>query len=567
MIVGSLLADLEARAKAGEVDAIRGLKELDLLREMHDKKQVNLVFKEERSYRYGKTPDLDGIVRDVALTEHGILFTRDAVQAQVARIMGVGVRYLPPEQDMEVKWIDDYFDDDVMSVHLRAGTRPRVKRGTPGNMCIQELCEEISGEIELRLLGSEIIERCHSSSEGFLELERGGSTVVQLENMRIVIAQPPFADGYEITAARPVARIPLDQYRLSDQMKERVVEKKRGIILAGPPGAGKSTLAQSIAEYLLENQRIVKTMEKPRDLQVPHEITQYTDLDGSFENTAEVLLLVRPDYTIFDEVRKTPDFNVFADMRLAGVGMVGVTHANRGIDAIQRLLSRVELGMVPQVVDTVIFVDAGEIAQVYDISFTVKVPFGMTEQDLARPVIEVKDFEKGVAEYEIYSYGEQVVVMPVKDTMEGQEPLWELAARFIEEDMGQYVRGRVVCQVDSSHGVTVYVPDHQIPVVLGSGGERIRGFEDSYGVRIDVRPSVDRKKRQGPRSIELVEEGNRVVLQAYGKSGEEVDIHVDGAYLTTATVGSDGTLKMRKSTPAGTALLKALKGSCDITLR
>ena len=77
------------------------------------------------------------------------------------------------------------------------------------------------------------------------------------------------------------------------------------------------------------------------------------------EKTADVLLLVRPDYTIYDEVRKTRDFEIFADMRLAGVGMIGVVHANRAIDAVQRLIGRVELGVIPQVVDTVIFIDKG----------------------------------------------------------------------------------------------------------------------------------------------------------------------------------------------------------------
>ena len=37
----------------------------------------------------------------------------------------------------------------------------------------------------------------------------------------------------------------------------------------------------------------------------------------------------------------------------------------------------------------------------------------MTEQDLARPVITIADFETGKVEYEIYTYGEQVVVIPI----------------------------------------------------------------------------------------------------------------------------------------------------------
>ena len=81
-------------------------------------------------------------------------------------------------------------------------------------------------------------------------------------------------------------------------------------------------------------------MESPRDLQVGDTITQYAPLEGDMENTADILLLVRPDFTIYDELRKNHDFKIFADMRLAGVGMIGVVHATRPIDAIQRIANR-----------------------------------------------------------------------------------------------------------------------------------------------------------------------------------------------------------------------------------
>ena len=51
-------------------------------------------------------------------------------------------------------------------------------------------------------------------------------------------------------------------------------------------------------------------------------VTQYGPLEGSFEKAVEyILLLVRPDYTIFDEIRRAHDFGVFSDMRLAGVAL------------------------------------------------------------------------------------------------------------------------------------------------------------------------------------------------------------------------------------------------------
>ena len=51
---------------------------------------------------------------------------------------------------------------------------------------------------------------------------------------------------------------------------------------------------------------------------------------------------------------------------------------------------------------------------------TVKVPTGMKEADLARPVIEVRDAETGELKNEIYTYGEQTIVMDM-DLVNGTE--------------------------------------------------------------------------------------------------------------------------------------------------
>ena len=194
---------------------------------------------------------------------------------------------------------------------------------------------------------------------------------------------------------------------------KRLTDKAEGILISGPPGSGKSTLASGMANYYYSKKKIVKTFESPRDLQVDEGITQYTKLDGSFENSADILLLVRPDYTIFDEVRRRQDFHIFSDLRLAGVGMVGVLHANSPIDAIQRFIGKIELGTIPSVIDTVVFVKDGQISKVYGLSLKVKVPSGMFERDLARPVIEIQDFETSRLEYEIYTFGEENVIIPV----------------------------------------------------------------------------------------------------------------------------------------------------------
>ena len=230
---------------------------------------------------------------------------------------------------------------------------------------------------------------------------------------RITITRPPFSDAIEITIVHPIIKLSLDDYGISEKLMNRLTEKAEGILISGPPGSGKSTLASGLANYYHNQNKIVKTFESPRDLQVDEGVTQYTKLDGSFENSADILLLVRPDYTIFDEVRRRQDFHIFSDLRLAGVGMVGVLHANSPIDAVQRFIGKIELGTIPSVIDTVVFVKDGEIKKVYGLRLKVKVPSGMFERDLARPVIEIQDFETQNLEYEIYTFGEENVIIPV----------------------------------------------------------------------------------------------------------------------------------------------------------
>jgi ATPase len=573
IVPNAVLALLEAQAVRGQETGYTGLNELKRLQQLAWEGQIELVFKGDRPrfdpLRLLETGELHAMIRAVAEDEDAVLLTSSRSQALISEAQGLPMQFLGATTDsrgLEQLSIMQFFDEQTMSVHLRAKTRPKAKRGAPGRMKVVPLRDEPMTEKELERIAREIVEVAKGHPEGFIEMDAGGSTVVQLKNLRIAIARPPFSDALEITVVRPVVHKKLDEYRHADLLKERLRERSRGVLVSGAPGAGKSTFVQGIAEYLQESGWILKTMEKPRDLELSEEITQYTALNGEMKKTADVLLLVRPDYTIFDEMRVDEDFEVFADMRLAGVGMIGVVHATRGIDAVQRLIGRVDLGMIPQVVDTVVFIEAGDVKEIYEVEFTVKVPSGMGDTDLARPVIEIREFESKALFYEIYSFGEQVVVMPVKEVV-SEKPVWKLATSALEHELRRVIRGPFTVEIRSDNKATLYVDEDQIPMILGRGGSRIRELEAELGIGLDVR-SFDEMETTLQHDIDIEVSDRHVILDLDPNlRGRNIEIVVDGEPVFIGSVSRTGSIKLVRGSEPAERIYEAHRSGGTIRVR
>ena len=566
VIPEAVVAELEAQANHGRDTGVKGLEELRRLSELAKSGKIELEYVGVRpnldQIKLAGGGEIDAMIRDVALEIGASFITSDGTQFKVAQAMGIDVEYVRPQRDpIKQLSLEKYFTDDTLSIHLKEGTIPMAKRGKVGDFSLVRIADKPLTERELRDISREIFDRVKVDPEGYIELEKIGASVIQLGPMRIAIAKPPFSDGLEITAVRPVAKVDFDSYKHSAMLKERLKESQRGLLIAGPPGSGKSTFAAGMAEYLFKCNYVVKTLESPRDLQVPPEITQYGPLEGSMEASADILLLVRPDYTIYDEIRKTKDFMVFADMRLAGVGMIGVVHANKPIDALQRLLGRVEMGMIPQVVDTVVFIEKGEVTRVHDVEFVVKVPAGMVEADLARPVIVVRDFETGIAEYEMYTYGEEIVVMPVTKAV--KKPSWKLASREIEKELSHHVRGPVDVEMLTDSSAVIRVPHDEAARVIGKSGKNIEQIEKTLGMHIDVR-TRDEASSLSPR---IEDTAKHLILWLDECAGESVDIYIGGDMIFTATVGRKGDLKIAKASEMAKHILKIVKRGERIEVR
>ncbi len=615
VIPEAVMSELEHQASQGHESGVTGIDEVGKLQDLATQRGARVLFAGERPHprdlERENLTELRQLAREVAEEMSAQLVTSDRVQAHVSRARGLNVWYLhayaeDEEPDIEDLELVQYFEDDVMSVHMKAGSPVVRKTGTPGQRRLIR-GETLLDHAHLSAMAREIIEAARRNPDSFVEIERPGAVVCQLGPIRVAIGRPPFADAIEITATRPVARLSLEDYDLPMEVIERLTHSSRGVFISGPPGSGKSTFAQAAADYLHAQDTVVKTMESPRDLQVDPEITQYAPLDGSMELTSDVLLLVRPDYVIYDEVRKTDDFSTFADMRLAGVGLLGVTHANRAIDAIQRLLNRVELGMIPQVVDTVVHIHEGQIQQILELKLTVKVPEGMQQEDLARPVVVVRDHETDRAWYEIYTYGEQTVVMPLDEVAAHGQPERrdQLAEEQLAYKLNRRIDGDFEVRMKGANEAVIFVDADEIARVIGSGGSNVKRLEQDLGVRLDIRTfdeagreysnqrspsdfeSPDDYRGLSPKDRFAGEERGRgdqrrwreiqpqlrqtqkhlVLVLDPEAGGDKAEVCINGETLIEATVGRKGEIRVRRKSPEGRAIVNALDHGDSVTVR
>ncbi|MEM4502855.1 MAG: ATPase, T2SS/T4P/T4SS family [Ignisphaera sp.] len=374
---------------------------------------------------------LDQLARELAKKIGAKILTHNEMQKTLCEIMGIDVVLLQRSIDEEL-WFEKYFDHNTLSLHIKEGSPILAKKGRPGEWILAVVVERPQSRDIVELLIEEIVRRA-KAGEGFIEIESKGVMLLQLKDYRIIIVTPPIGTGYEITITKPIVKLKLEDYNLPPKVMKRLDERAEGILIAGAPGMGKTTFAQALAEYYSRKGKIVKTIESPRDMKLPPIVSQYSKFYASSRELHDILLLSRPDYTVFDEMRDDEDFKIYVDLRLAGIGMIGVVHATSPIDAIQRFIGRVDIGMITSVIDTVIFIEKGSASKIYEVELTVKLPTGLREADLARPVVEVKDFLSGELEYEIYVFGEQTVVVPVKKVLKEQKSqhVVELVKKYI----------------------------------------------------------------------------------------------------------------------------------------
>ena len=571
IIPQAVFDELQSQASNRKEQGFIGLEQIQKLNRLSENYGLKIILKGSHpaidDIKFAASGRIDALIIDIAKQNDATLYTSDNVQHLVAQAEDVQTVFLKPKIIHEELEFLKFFDSTTMSIHLKENQFPLAKRGKPGEFLLTKIGEDLLTLDYLKMISSQILSATNITDSSTIEISKTGASVIQHDDYRIAITYPPFSESYEITIVHPTVKLSLSDYTISEPLMERLTARAEGIVISGSPGSGKSTLASGLANFYHDQGKIVKTFESPRDLQVNTGITQYSKLDGSFDNTADILLLVRPDYTIFDEVRRREDFTTFSDLRLTGVGMVGVIHANSPLDAIQRFIGKIELGIIPNVLDTVVFVNDGDIEKVYDLELKVKVPTGMTESDLARPVIEIRNFENNVLEHEIYTFGEENVIVPV--TKHGETVGIQKLAEDKIKDYFQKYDSNVQVDILSENRVKVSVHEDCIASIIGRGGTNINEIEKFLKVHIDVVAKDSESLSLGSDDLPFsFSESKTTLLLTVNREYTSMytDIYVNNKFFASVRIGKKGQIKIPKRSDIGRNLLNSTSSKNDIQL-
>lgn len=541
-----------------------GLNELSLIKELSIKKKFKVVFFGESSVR---SENIEVKCREsyMSLESDFIVLVASDDEKKIYDLFDIKTQVLSLDAKMKNP-LTVFFDKETMSVHIKERDFVYLKKGSPMKIDFVKSKTKLDNAKIVKLI-DEILEFARLNESSYIEKDSGNVVLAQIEDIRVVIVRHPLSEGYEITAVRPIEKLILDDYKLDEKIISKL-DIAEGVLISGSPGSGKSTFCQALAEHLADLEKIVKTIESPRDLQLSERITQFSLSHSQKGDLANILLLSRPDYSIYDEVRNPEDIELYSDLRLAGVGMVGVIHATKPIDSIHRLIGKIEMGMIPQIVDTVIFMKKGVIEKVLVLESTVKVPSGMQEADLARPVIEIKDYMTNILEYEIYTYGEQTVVLELaKITKKTKNSSAQNIAReHIERELQKLDLPEFEFEFESDNRIKLKIPEKFAPEIIGREGKKIDALEKRIGIKISIEKLSKAKKELKDVNFSIQQTKTSIVFNLKSQINYYEMCH-GGDVIALGNVGRHGALRIKRKSSNGKLLENLLDNGEIITIK
>ena len=173
------------------------------------------------------------------------------------------------------------------------------------------------------------------------------------DGSRLCAVIPPIAvDGTCVS----IRRFSVDCITLSDfadreisEILQQLIFDRRNILISGAASAGKTTLLNSLCDFLAPNERVV-TIEDVAELKLAHRhvvrlearpLSPDGNLEISTRSLVRTALRLRPDRLIIGEVRGAETLDMLSAMNTGHDGSMSTIHANSARDALRRVESLV----------------------------------------------------------------------------------------------------------------------------------------------------------------------------------------------------------------------------------
>ena len=400
----AVIDELQAQASKGRDVGFKGLEEVKKIREIAEKHGITVRFSGERpsieDIKLAKSGRIDALIRDVAKSEGGTLYTSDYVQALVAEAEGIPVKYVEPYEKVERFFFEKFLAPDIYSLHLKAGSPPYGKQLKNGDLHVIKLREEPCTEEELNAIIEEVMAASRIGDEYDMVLLRTGAIIIDSEDYRISVAKPPFSDSLEVTIQRNPLKQIIDEKSL-EEILQKASDPPHTILLVDCDGIYTTPLAKLLAERLRERGKIVKLIGYSRRAPSTAASTYYGPLDGDLDKALEFLLLTRPDYVIFDEIRRSRDLKLIRELREAGIGVMAFIGAGDLPTALRKAIEYLGLTALPGIVDIFACIKGGKL-EVYQVISEIRVPTGLSPANPPKPLVALlKDNRIEVEAFEI----------------------------------------------------------------------------------------------------------------------------------------------------------------------
>jgi type IV secretion system protein VirB11 len=144
------------------------------------------------------------------------------------------------------------------------------------------------------------------------------------------------ADEMLLTSLRDAARW--------DEFLRTAVSSRRNILISGPTGSGKTTLAKALVQLIADEERLI-TIEDVRELVVPHRNAVhllYAKGDQGLARVGprdllEAALRMRPDRILLQELRDSSAFFFLRNVNSGHPGSITTIHADSALLAFEQL--------------------------------------------------------------------------------------------------------------------------------------------------------------------------------------------------------------------------------------